>query len=49
MFRKRYEMVAAYRRGKSIREVACLFHVGKSTVQRWVKHAGDQRLARVDF
>ncbi|MDR2410470.1 MAG: helix-turn-helix domain-containing protein [Bacteroidales bacterium] len=27
-------MVTAYRHGKSIREVAQLFHVSKSTVQR---------------
>ncbi|GHT15855.1 hypothetical protein FACS1894170_13390 [Planctomycetales bacterium] len=34
---------------KSIRQVAKLFHVSKSTVQRWIKFAGNSRLDRLDF
>ena len=32
-----------------MRVVARQFHVSKSTVQRWVRHAAGQRLDRVDF
>jgi hypothetical protein len=42
-------MVAFYRRGYSLREVAATFKESKSTVQRWVKIASGQRLERVDF
>lgn len=42
-------MVAAVRKGLSVRAVARQFGVGKSTVQRWVEHAAGQRLDRVDF
>jgi len=42
-------MVAAYRAGASLREVAKDFNETKSTVQRWVAHAQGKRLDRVDF
>jgi hypothetical protein len=42
-------MVSAIRKGKSLRAVARRFGVGKSTVGRWLKHAGNKRLDRVDF
>jgi transposase len=42
-------MVAAVRRGRSIRAVAKQFRVGVATVVHWVKRAKDQRLDRVDF
>jgi len=42
-------MVAAIRRGQSLRKVAEQFRVGKSTVQRWVVHAKGKRLDRVDW
>jgi putative transposase len=42
-------MVAAVRRGRSIRAVAKQFRVGVATVAHWVKRAKDQRLDRVDF
>lgn len=40
-------MVSAVRRGESMRSVARRFHVTLSTVQRWVRRAGDARLDRV--
>ena len=42
-------MVAAYRAGSSLRQVAQDFHESKSTVQRWVAFAHSERLERVDF
>src|SRR5436190_403155 len=42
-------MVAAVRRGRSLREVARAFKVSLSTVQLWVGRAGDERLDRVDW
>jgi hypothetical protein len=42
-------MVAFYRKGYSLREVAATFKESKSTVQRWVKFASGKRLERVDF
>jgi predicted DNA-binding protein YlxM (UPF0122 family) len=42
-------MVAFYREGHSLREVAEIFNESKSTVQRWVKFASGKRLERVDF
>jgi putative transposase len=42
-------MVAAVRKGLSQRAVAREFQVDHSVVRRWVKHAGAQRLDRVDF
>lgn len=42
-------MVAAVRRGLSLRLAATRWGVGKSTVERWVRHAAGQRLQRVDF
>ena len=42
-------MVAAYRTGASLREVARDFKETKSTVQRWVAHAKGKQLDRVDF
>jgi len=42
-------MVAAYRAGVSLRQVAKAFGETKSTVGRWVVHAHGQRLDRVDF
>jgi transposase len=42
-------MVAAYRAGTSLRDVAKNFHETKSTVQRWVAYANGKRLDRVDF
>lgn len=42
-------MVAAVRRGQSLRAVARQFHVALATVQYWVRHAAGHRLDRVDF
>ena len=42
-------MVAGFRRGLSLREVARLYRVALSTVQLWVERAGDSRLDRVDW
>jgi hypothetical protein len=42
-------MVAAVRRGLSMRRAAAQFGVALSTVQHWVAHAGTQRLDRVDW
>lgn len=42
-------MVAAVRRGTSLRAVARRFHVSLLTVQRWVQRAGRRRLDRVDW
>ena len=42
-------MVAAVRRGRSLREVARAFKVALSTVQFWVGRAGELRLDRVDW
>src|SRR5438132_5606050 len=42
-------MVAAVRRGESLREVATAYGVSPPTVQRWVERAEGQRLDRVDF
>jgi hypothetical protein len=42
-------MVAAVRRGLSMRRVADQFGVALSTVQRWVARAAGQRLDRVDW
>jgi hypothetical protein len=42
-------MVAAVRRGQSLRAVAEKFGVGVATVAHWVGRAKGQRLARVDF
>lgn len=42
-------MVAAVRKGRSMRSVAAQFGVGLYTVQRWVAHAGGQRLDRVEW
>lgn len=42
-------MVAAVRRGKSLRAVAQQFHVGVATVAHWVQRAAGQRLDRVDW
>jgi len=42
-------MVAAYRAGASLRQVAEDFHETKSTVQRWVTYAKGKRLDRIDF
>ncbi|MDB5313764.1 MAG: hypothetical protein JWO38_7966, partial [Gemmataceae bacterium] len=42
-------MVAAVRRGASLRAVAERFRVSLWTVQTWVARAGDQRLDRVDW
>ncbi len=42
-------MVAAVRRGWSLREVAHRFRVGASTVYRWTQRAGQERLDRVDW
>jgi hypothetical protein len=42
-------MVAAYRAGISLREVAQGFNESKSTVQRWVAFAQGKRLDRIDF
>src|SRR4249920_3754745 len=42
-------MVAAVRRGATMRQVAQQFGVALSTVQRWVAWAADQRLDRVDW
>ena len=42
-------MVAAVRRGQSLRAVAQQYHVGVATVAFWVKRANSQRLDRVDW
>lgn len=42
-------MVAAVRRGASLRSVARKFRVCLNTVQRWVHRASGKRLDRVDF
>ena len=42
-------MVAAVRRGQSIRAVARQFHVAVATVVYWVRRAKDLRLDRVDW
>jgi transposase-like protein len=42
-------MVQAVREGKSMRQVARQCGVTLRTVQKWVTHAGDCRLDRVDF
>ncbi len=42
-------MVAAVRRGQSLRAVAEKFAVGVATVAHWVERAKGQRLDRVDF
>jgi putative transposase len=42
-------MVAAVRRGLSMRRAAAQFGVALSTVQHWVTRAGTQRLDRVDW
>jgi transposase len=42
-------MVAAVRRGQSLRAVAERFAVGVATVAHWVERAKGQRLDRVDF
>ena len=42
-------MVAAVRRGQSLRAVAVQFAVGVATVAHWVERAKGQRLDRVDF
>src|SRR5262245_6859425 len=42
-------MVAAVRRGRSQHEVAQEFHVSRSTVHYWVRHAHGRRLDRVDW
>lgn len=42
-------MVTAVRKGQSLRMVAKRSGVSKSTVERWVRHADDKRLDRVDF
>src|SRR5947208_2402490 len=41
-------MVAAVRKGQSLRAVARQFGVGVATVACWVQRAGDQRLDRAD-
>jgi transposase len=42
-------MVAAVRRGRSLRSVARKFRVTLATVQKWVRRASGQRLDRVNF
>jgi putative transposase len=42
-------MVAAVRRGYSVRQVARDFGVSPATVSHWVRHAHGQRLDRVDW
>ena len=42
-------MVAAVRKGRSRRSVATDFGVAVRTVRRWVAHAGEARLDRVDW
>lgn len=42
-------MVAAVRRGASVRAAAKRFGVARSTVEHWVARAAGQRLDRVDF
>lgn len=42
-------MVTEVRRGRSMRSVASRFGVHLRTVQRWVRHAGRERLDRVDW
>src|SRR3954466_5099924 len=45
----RRAMVEAVRRGQSQQQVARDFGVSPGTVNRWVHHAQDQRLDRVDW
>ena len=45
----RRALVRAVRRGTTQRAVARRFRVGLGTVQRWLQHAGQQRLDRVDW
>lgn len=45
----RRALVAAVRRGQSMRHVARRFHVTLATVQRWVARAGDRRLDAVNW
>ena len=42
-------MVAAVRRGQSLRAVARQFGVGVATVAHWVERTKGQRLDRVDW
>src|SRR5947207_13490704 len=42
-------MVAAVRKGRSLRDVAHQFGVGVATVACWVRRAEGQRLDRVDW
>ncbi len=42
-------MVAAFRRGASVRTLARRFRVGVATVHLWVHRAGAERLQRVDW
>ncbi len=42
-------MVAAVRQGQSLRSAALDFGVSPATVLHWVRHAGSQRLDRVDW
>ncbi len=42
-------MVAAVRRGRTIRSVARELRVNRWTIRRWLDRAGDQRLDRVDW
>lgn len=42
-------MVSAFRRGKSLRQVAAPFGVAPGTVRYWVQRAAGQRLDRVDW
>ena len=46
---ERRAAVEAVRKGQSLRQVAKQFHVGKSTVERWVERAKGKRLDRVDW
>ncbi|MDR2440930.1 MAG: helix-turn-helix domain-containing protein [Planctomycetaceae bacterium] len=45
----RREIVAPIRHGLSFRQVAARLGVSLSTVQFWVKQAGNQRLNRVNY
>lgn len=49
MAKRRKAMVAAVRRGVSLRNVARGFRVGVATVYLWVQRAGQKRLDRVDW
>src|SRR5206468_11976287 len=46
---RRRQMVAAVRRGDTLRVVARRFRVSVATVAYWVRRAADQRLDRVDW